>query len=341
MRFLQIALAVMIAVVVGIVALGLYLPNQLRLERSILIERPPATVFTVLHGFRHFSAWSPWADLDPVMKVELSGPVIGPGARYAWSSESASVGSGSQEILESEPYRSIAVGLQFGGRQTQTLARYTLEPQADGTLLRWSYEADFGFDLVGRYVGAMIGGKLAENYERGLQRLKAHVETMPATDFAGARIEYLEVPAQTIAYWSGRSSTDAGEIAAAYAVAYQRVSDALSRDDLKPAGPVLAIGRRWDAEQDVYEFDAAVPVLTGTTLSAPAGVKLGQTYSGAVLKASHQGANGTLQDHLGKLMAYKRAAGFTDNGPPWDVYVSDPATTPEAERVVETYVPVR
>ncbi|WP_420465414.1 SRPBCC family protein [Panacagrimonas sp.] len=341
MRFLQIALAVMVALVVGIVAVGFYLPDRLRLQRSIVIERPPATVFTVLHGFRHFSAWSPWAELDPAMQVELSGPVLGPGARYAWRSESASVGSGSQEILASESYRSVTVGLRFGGRDTQTLARYRLEPQADGTRVTWFYEADFGYDLASRYVGAMIGGKLGADYERGLQRLKSHVETMPATDFAGARIEYLEVPAQTIAYWSGRSSTDAGEIAAAYTQAYQRVADALSRDQLKPAGPVLAIGRRWDAEADVYEFDAAVPVLPGTQLSAAAGVKIGQTYAGPVLKAAHQGPNGTLQDHLGKLMAYKRAAGYADNGAPWDVYVSDPATTPEAERVVETYVPVR
>lgn len=343
MRALKVALAVMIAVVVGIVAVGLMLPPQLQLQRDILIERPPATVFTVLDGFRHFSAWSPWAELDPQMQVELDGPVTGPGARYAWTSEQPGVGSGSQQIVESEPYSRIVVELRFGGRDQATQAVYELAPEAGGTRLRWSYQADFGLDLVSRYVGRMIRDTLAEQYEQGLARLKAHVESLPSTDFSAALIERADVPAQTIAFWSGRSSLEASDIARAYEQAYARVLQALQRNGVESTGPLLAIGRRWDAQEKVYEFDAAVPVPVpaGTRLTAADGVKIGQTYAGTVLKATHKGPNGTLQDHLGKLMAYKRAAGYADNGAPWDVYVSDPATTPADQRVVETYVPVK
>lgn len=341
MRALKVALAVTIAVVVGIVAVGLMLPAQLRLQREILIERPPATVFTVLDGFRHFSAWSPWAELDPRMQVELGGPVTGPGARYGWTSQQPGVGSGSQQIVESEPYSRIVVDLRFGGRDQVTQSVYELAPEAGNTRLRWSYQADFGLDLASRYVGRMIRGSLAERYEQGLARLKAHVQTLPQTDFSATLIERAEVPAQTIAFWSGRSSLDAGAIARAYEQAYARVQQALQRGGVEPGGPLLVIGRRWDAREQVYQFDAAVPVPPGTQLAAADGVQIGQTYAGTVLKATHNGPDGTLQDHLGKLMAYKRAAGYADNGAPWDVYVSDPATTPADRRVVQTYVPVK
>lgn len=341
MRGLQWVLAGMIAVVLGIVGWGLALPDRLQVERSVLIDRPQATVFTVLDGFRHFGAWSPWAELDPKLAVELDGPVTGPGAAYRWNSEVGGVGSGSLEIVESTPYEEVVVDLRFSGREAPTRARYGLERSAEQTRVRWSYEAQFGYDLVGRYVGWLVGDSLGADYARGLERLKTHVETLPTTDFESALIERMEISAQTVAYWSGRSGTGAAAIARAYEQAYARVVAALQRDGIKPSGPVLAIGRRWDAQANVYEFDAAVPVPAGTRLTAADGVQIGQTYAGTVLKATHRGADGTLQDHLGKLVAYKRAAGYADNGAPWDVYVSDPATTPAAERVVETYVPVK
>lgn len=324
------------------VVVGFLLPNSARLERSIVIERPPSTVFTVLNGFRHLKDWSPWTRMDPAMQGRAEGPTSGVGARYVWTSTQEQVGSGSQEIVESVPYERIAIRLVFSGMESSNLARFEITPQGEATKVVWSYETEFGSSLLGRYFGLMLERMIGPDYERGLAQLKAHVETLPASDFSDVMVETVEVVAMPIAYVSGRSNTRPADIARAYAAAYAKLSSALSREGIKPAGPVLAIGRSWDADRGVYEFDAAVPVPSNTKdLGPDREIKLGQTYAGTVLKTTHRGSYSGLGAHLQKLMAYKAALGMDDNGAPWDVYVSDASKTRESELITETYVPVR
>lgn len=327
--------------VLAVVAIGFLLPGSARFERSIVIERPVATVFTVLDGFRHFEAWSPWAGLDPAMKKGIEGPISGVGARYVWTSDVQSVGSGSQEIIESVPYQRIGVRLAFSGMDSQNTAQFELTPEDGGTRVVWRHEAMFGSSLIGRYFGLMLDRMVGPDYERGLAQLKAHVETLSEVDFADLPVERLDVVPQPIAYFAGKSATEPAAIARAYERAFAQVSAALSRDGVRPAGPPLAIGRKWDADRGIYEFDAAIPVPAGT--AAPRTdrmVKVSQSYAGPVLRSVHRGPHEGLAMHLQKLMAYKQAVGFESNGSPWDVYVSN-ASTSGAAQVTETYVPVR
>ncbi|MGQ0700920.1 MAG: SRPBCC family protein [Panacagrimonas sp.] len=334
---LLIAFAVLVA---GVVVGGFFLPSQAVVTRSIVIDRPASTVFTVLNGFRHFGKWSPWADLDPAMTASVEGALTGAGARYEWSSQLDGVGSGVLEIVKSTPYEQVVLTQTFGG--TESRARFDITPEIDGTRVVWHYEADFAKGIFDRYLGLMLDGMIGPDYEKGLARLKAHVETLSATDFSGLQVEHLDAPAQTIAYLSGRSSTQAQDIARAYADAFLQITVVLQAAGIKPSGPVLAIGRKWDPDRRIYEFDAAIPVPAGTnTLPNSSGVKLGKTYAGSVLKAVHRDPHNWIDAHLEKLMAYKRATGLIDNGTPWDVYVSDLASTRDADLVTETYVPVR
>lgn len=343
LNVLRVLLIGIVVLVLGAVGVGFLLPERARVERSIVIVRAPATVFTVLDGFRHFQAWSPWASLDPAMKVALEGPTTGVGARLRWSSEQDSVGSGSQEIVESLPYRQIGTRLQFSGMATEQRARFELEPQEEGrgTRVTWVMEADFGGNPFDRWFGLMLDGMVGPDYERGLARLKAHIEALSDVDFAGLPVEMLQIEAMPIAYLSGRSSTDPKAIAQAYERAFQRLTAALERDGVKPSGPPLAIGRNWDAQAQRYEFDVALPVPAGTPAPrTDRDIRLGQTYAGLVLKSVHRGPQDGLGAHLERLMAYKQAAGFESNGAPWDVYVAN-ATTSGSYPVTETYVPVK
>lgn len=342
MRVLQGLLILILVLVVGAVAVGFMLPQRAHLERSIFVERPPATVFAVLNGYRHFAAWSPWSALDPAMQVSIEGPMHGVGARYTWSSAQESVGSGSQEILESVPYSHVRVALSFSGMDSTNHASFLLTPQGEGTRVVWTHDAEFGGNLLGRYFGLLLDRMVGPDYQRGLARLKQYVETLPAADFADLDVEVVTVQARPVATLAGRSATNPQAIAQAYADAFARISAVLARSGLKPAGPRLVVGRKWDASRGEYEFDAAIPVPPRVDqLRADREVKLGATQAGTMLKTTHRGPYGDLSAHFQKLMAYKLAMGYADNGLPWDVYVSDPVSTPASELITETYVPVR
>lgn len=195
MKVLQGLLALIVLLVLGAVAYGFSLPPQAHMERAIVIARPPATVFAVLNSYRDFSAWSPWTRLDPAMQVRIEGPAQGVGARYYWSSAQESVGSGSQEIVESVPHSLIRVALTFSGMDSKNHASYRLTPEGTGTHLVWTHDAEFGGDLIGRYFGLLLDRMLGADYERGLAQLKAFVEALPAEPVPGSAAE-APAPAQ-------------------------------------------------------------------------------------------------------------------------------------------------
>lgn len=179
LKGLLVALLVLIAAVIGI---GMVLPDHAHVERSIVIEAPPEKVFEVLNGFDRFNAWSPWAELNPDAEYTREGPATGVGARQSWRSDDPNVGAGSQEIIESTPNGLIRMKLVFEGFGSDNLASYTLTPEGEGTRVVWAYDSNFKGNLLNRYFGLMLDGMLGPDYERGLTKLKALIESPETPD---------------------------------------------------------------------------------------------------------------------------------------------------------------
>ncbi|HEX7027983.1 MAG TPA: SRPBCC family protein, partial [Gammaproteobacteria bacterium] len=169
---------------VGLLALlaviGLLLPAQSRISRSVLIDAPAETVFPLVNNFREFNRWSPWAERDPETQYRFEGPESGVGAKLYWDSEQ--LRAGSQEIVESEPDKRVATVLNFGdegGEQGSAQAAFVLEPRGRGVNVTWTFEAEHGRNPLNRYMGVMMNAWVAADYEDGLANLKALAESMP------------------------------------------------------------------------------------------------------------------------------------------------------------------
>lgn len=166
----------LLIVAVGLGVVGLLLPGRAHVERAIVIEAPPAAVFPHLNSLRAFNAWSPWADKAADTVYRFSGPERGVGARMRWESEAAGVGSGTQEIIVSQSDREVVTRLDFG-EHGGGLSSWTLTPaQAGGTRVLWTFDTEFGWDILGRYTGLFLDGLLGPEYESGLRNLKQRIE---------------------------------------------------------------------------------------------------------------------------------------------------------------------
>lgn len=177
-------LAWMAAIVGGLVLLAvavgyLLLPSTATVSREITIAAPQTEVFAVLDGFERFDQWSPWAALDPDAISTLSGPPTGVGARLAWRSDDPAVGSGSQEIILSEPPVRVQMQVTFAGIDADNISTFELSPDGQGTHVTWRYQTDVGRQLLGRYFLLMLESMLAPQYEKGLLQLKAMLEQTP------------------------------------------------------------------------------------------------------------------------------------------------------------------
>lgn len=320
-----------------LVAVGFVLPRTAHVERHIQIKAPPSTVFTLLNGFRQFQRWSPWQGADPEMSVTFSGPPMGVGAALSWSGNSA-VGTGRQEIIESEPYRHILMRLEFGGFGGQFLAPFTIEPVGGGTQLTWGFDADYGNDLFGRYFGLLSDRMLGPDYEAGLERLKALAESLPPEDFSSLDVTAVEAKAEPFVFVSGRSALESRALGVALGVAYGKVSGFLSAQGIEPSGTAIAV---FHGEQEgLLYFDAGLAV--GGASITPAGeVRVGETPAGPAIRAIWHGDYADLPAAHRQLKAYMAAAGLVEAGPNWERYPGGAAAVADPARVTEIYATVK
>jgi len=170
-----IALVVVVAAFVIVVATR---PAEFHIERSITVGTPPTRVFAQVNDLHAWAAWSPWEKLDPKMERTHSGAPAGPGATYAWKSESGKVGQGRMTIEKSEAPVLVVVTLEFikPFAATNTVT-FSFEDTTQGTKVTWAMDGRNGF--MGKAFALLMNmdKTVGGDFERGLVGLKAVAES--------------------------------------------------------------------------------------------------------------------------------------------------------------------
>jgi effector-binding domain-containing protein len=339
MRLLKWLFIITAVVVLAVVGIGLLLPDKALVKREITIEAPPATVFTVINGFRQFNHWSPWFDLDPNAAYTYTGPLMGVGAKSSWISQDPSVGAGSQEIVESEPYTHTKTHLVFDGFSSDNYASMDLSPQGEGTHVVWTFEMDVQGDLMGRYFALLTDRMVGGDYERGLAKLKAFVEGLPKADFSDVSIELVDVDPVPIASVHGEASSD--QLPEAIDSLYGEIEAFMKDKGLAEADAPRMVTHALDEASGIWQLDAAIPLDQPCTAPEGSKVQCGSTYGGAAIRLEQIGPYDDLKAAYADIDAYKQVAGLLDNGDSWEEYLNDPDTTPTEELATAIYWPVK
>ena len=159
---------------------GFVLPSQVHVERSLLIDAPPAKIFPLVSDLNKWDAWSPWAEMDPNAEMTISG--TGVGQTMKWHSEDPKVGNGSQQVIRLDPPHQMVTHLDFG-QQGNADASLTLVPKTGGTLVSWSFDSDVRAGVsplaqpISTYVGFLMDSLMGPEYEAGLNNLKQLAES--------------------------------------------------------------------------------------------------------------------------------------------------------------------
>ena len=328
MKLVRTLVLALVVLVVLLVVIGLFLPSSARVERTVVVDAPPCSVFALVNGLATFNRWSPWYDLDPETEYTYEGPELGVGARMEWVSQDPRVGRGSQEIIASEPCRLVRTAFDFGEQGT-AVAELDMEPVDGGTRVIWRIETPFGDNLVARWFGVLAFERaIGADFERGLAGLQRAAEALPREDFSDLEIERVELEPIAVAVAPGATGGDRRPMAEALAEAFGRVKGALARYGLEMDGAPIAIARSWGEQGS--QFDAAVPVDGDLDREVPAeaGFELDATPGGSSVRTTHVGPYQELPTVHAKLLAYIAAHGMRVDGDPWEQYVVQP---PEVE----------
>lgn len=340
MKVLKRILLGLVVVLVLLVVVGFLLPSAAHVERSTVIAAPAAVIFPLLDNPRELNRWSPWVERFPDVEYTYTGPEAGVGARMAWASSEPGGEAGFQEITASDPPRRVETRLGFGpqGKESHARAYFQLDPEGDGTRVTWGMDSDFGYNLVYRYLGLTFDRWVGSDYEQGLAKLKPLAESLPAP--SPVAIEEVELEARDLAFVSGITTIDEAAIGAALGTAYGQVQAFLRSAGLEPTGPPVAVTTEWNEEQGRWAFEAGLR-FEGRPATAVPPVQVGKTHGGRAVRAVHVGPYRNLPATYEALDAYLNQHGLTAAGRPWEEYVSDPATTPEAELITHVYYPLQ
>ena len=172
------ALKNVLLTVLGLVAIlliiGLFLPSEYRVARTIDIDAPASDVYEHVVDLKRWQAWGVWFKRDPEMKVVYSGPEKAIGMKSAWESESQ--GNGEMQITKLQHNKEVVYDLYFPDMDMRSEGRFVITETEQGARIEWSDSGDVGNNPVNRYFVLFLDDMLGPDFEAGLSNLKTIVE---------------------------------------------------------------------------------------------------------------------------------------------------------------------
>lgn len=184
-RLLEILISLAIVAVLFTVV-GFILPSSRHLEHSVETNRKMTIVFDTLNSMRRFRDWNPSVAGDPAIKINLSGPESGVGAKVSWDSEEKALGQGSWTISKSEPGKLISYAIEDIDRGHDKRSEFTFTPTGKGgrnIQITQSYDVNYGLNLLGRFSGLYVTSNVGEKMKVGLASLSNMLATIPNIDY--------------------------------------------------------------------------------------------------------------------------------------------------------------
>lgn len=171
-----------VAIVIGLLIVVLLAavatrPATYRVERSAEVSAPASAVFGLVNDFHKWDAWSPWAKLDPNMKLTFDGAAAGTGAIYSWTGNKE-VGEGRMTITESQPDSRITIKLEFIKPFPSTnTTTFAFMSSGSGTKVTWVMEGKN--DFVGKAFSLFMDmdKMIGKDFEKGLASMKGIAES--------------------------------------------------------------------------------------------------------------------------------------------------------------------
>jgi len=305
---------------------------KIAIQKSVVIDAPIDRVFAVVRDFEQWPIWSPWLIADPGGEVTFPED----GLSYSWEGEVT--GAGGMEVLREEAPESIDYRLTFL-KPWRSVAdvRFAFSEKGYQTEVVWSM--DGSLPLFMYFFKKMMEGFIGMDYKRGLDMLKAYVESGAVP----SKLEFL-----------GRSSLDGfnfvgvrtrcsmAEIGPSMGRELGMVRDWLSTAGLEPAGVPFSIYHKWDVVRDSADYTIGIP-LKGLPPAVTKDLVSGSVPDCEVYRIKHTGPYRYLGNAWASGIMHARNKQFRQNRAvhPFEIYENDPAEVPEGDLVTVVHFPAK
>jgi hypothetical protein len=291
MRVLEFIVALIIVIVVAVVV-GVVMPGSGHVERSLVVGKDMRQVYDVLNNFRRFPEYSVQREYDRNIKFDFSGKAYGPGAEISWASDDGKVGNGKFTIASADPSfdkvdstaKKSTIVWNVDNDWRGNDKHFTLDLERNGsrgqlTKVTWSYDVDYGFNLINRYSNLYIHGDPDAFIQFSLNNLQNVLAAVQNVDYTKL-IPYIEQTQPTPVLVVSSSIERKGGLEAlndATDKAVGQIQAAAKKLGVTTTGPRIIYTTNYGDQN--YSFDVAMPI-SATSLNVA-----GQTVELVAAKA--------------------------------------------------------
>lgn len=174
MTIALIILAVIAAVVIGLLIYASTRPDTFHVQRSATINAPANKIHAILTDLRRGAEWSPF-EKGLTMNKAFMGPATGPGSALEWSG-SKEVGAGKLTIADATPSK-ITLNLDMlKPMKANNIVEYALVPQGNATAITWSIHGPMTIVSKVMSIFMSMDKMCGTAFEQGLKDLKMLAE---------------------------------------------------------------------------------------------------------------------------------------------------------------------
>jgi hypothetical protein len=155
----------------SLIIIGLFLPTQYNIKKSISISAQPKAIQYWVNDFKQWPTWSPWEIIDPSFKTTLGEKTQGVGANLTWSGQS---GSGELTVTQVNS-ANIHYNIIFNNEHLAT-SYFNYKKDNNSTLVTWQIEGNNHAAIIAGYQVLLIKYVISPTLELGLKNLKSQTE---------------------------------------------------------------------------------------------------------------------------------------------------------------------
>lgn len=319
MKTLKILLGILAIVIVAILVIAMIAPKQMNLQRSVNINAPAALVMEEVNSLEDMANWSPWAAIDPNMKVSYEGTMGTVGSISRWEGNK-DVGKGEQKITNISDNR-VDVHLTFlEPWESEADAFVQVDDKGETTDVTWSFISPSPFPWNAMMIFMDMDEMLGKDFENGLNKLKEIAETKRAQEPAYV-IEVVDIPQKV--YIAKKDSVSWSDISTFFNAHLPAIYEGAGKNKVQPAGPATGIFYKWDEANQSTIMAAAIPVM-GDEKTKMQGYETIVMPAGRALKLVYYGPyEGSEKAHIA-MDKYIKDNAMEQTGPVIEEYITDP-----------------
>lgn len=320
LKTLGIIVLVLVAIVVIVPA---FLPSTKFISRSITVNAPAKNAFVMVNDLKNWTKWSPWYLMDTTSNMVYSENPVGKDAWYEWDSKKSDIGKGKLTITNSAPSDSVNVEIAMENMDPFH-AGYYFETVGENETKVTTSMMMTSPNYIGKWFIVLFSGNLANQFDKGLAKIKEGAESMEIAPEAPAGVveAVMEETMPSMTYLYVTDTVPSSEISKSLGENYGAIMTFIKEKEIQIMGAPFAIYLAYDPDGNTA-MQPAIPVAEGSKGNDM--IMVNTTQPQLVLSVNFYGPYDNSGIAHDAIYAFAEQNGYEMAGSPWESYITDPS----------------